>query len=134
MDDLLSNIRKWIEMKVDTLASGSPQMALFAPRMKKGIYNLIKQNVGKIEPIMPFLTDEDGNIDIGDMRSEIIDIFEGMPSGDYQVGAFRIVTDKASVKVEIPEGVLWSIIFGDLKTIKFGTKDVEDFIDLFNKK
>jgi hypothetical protein len=133
MEELLNNIRKWIEMKVDALASGSPQMVLFAPRMKKGIYNIIKQNIGKIEPIMPFITDEDGNIDIGDMRSEIVDIFEGMPSGDYQIGAFRIVTDKASVKVEIPEGVLWSVIFGDLKTIKFGTKDVEDFIDLFKR-
>ena len=133
MEELLSNIRQWVEMKIDALAAGSPQIALFAPRMKKGIYNLIKQNIGKIEPIMPFLTDEDGNIDIGDMKSEIIDIFEGMPSGEYQMGAFKIVTDKASVKVEIPEGVIWSIVFGDLKTIKFGTKDVEDLIELFSK-
>lgn len=133
MEDLLNNIKTWVEMKIDALAAGNPQMALFAPRIKKGIYNLIKQNIGKIEPIMPFLTDEDGNIDIGDMRSEVIDIFEGMPSGEYQMGAFRIVTDKASVKIEVPDGVLWQILLGDIKSVKFGTKDVEDLIDLFQK-
>lgn len=133
MEELLKNIKTWVEMKIDALAAGNPQMALFAPRIKKGIYNLIKQNIGKIEPIMPFLTDEDGNIDIGDMRSEVIDIFEGMPSGEYQMGAFRIVTDKASVKIEVPDGVLWQILLGDIKSVKFGTKDVEDLIDLFKK-
>lgn len=133
MEELLKNIKTWVEMKIDALAAGNPQMALFAPRIKKGIYNLIKQNVGKIEPIMPFITDEDGNIDIGDMRSEAIDIFEGMPSGEYQMGAFRIVTDKASVKIEVPDGVLWQILLGDIKSVKFGTKDVEDLIDLFQK-
>jgi hypothetical protein len=133
MEELLINIKTWVEMKIDALAAGNPQMALFAPRIKKGIYNLIKQNIGKIEPIMPFLTDEDGNIDIGDMRSEVIDIFEGMPSGEYQMGAFRIVTDKASVKIEVPDGVLWQILLGDIKSVKFGTKDVEDLIDLFKK-
>ncbi|MBO5803601.1 MAG: hypothetical protein J6R25_00775 [Bacteroidales bacterium] len=133
MEELLKNIKTWVEMKIDALAAGNPQMAIFAPRIKKGIYNLIKQNIGKIEPIMPFLTDEDGNIDIGDMRSEVIDIFEGMPSGEYQMGAFRIVTDKASVKIEVPDGVLWQILLGDIKSVKFGTKDVEDLIDLFQK-
>lgn len=133
MEELLKNIKTWVEMKIDALAAGNPQMVIFAPRIKKGIYNLIKQNIGKIEPIMPFLTDEDGNIDIGDMRSEVIDIFEGMPSGEYQMGAFRIVTDKASVKIEVPDGVLWQILLGDIKSVKFGTKDVEDLIDLFQK-
>lgn len=37
MDELLKNIRQWVEMKIDALAAGSPQIALFAPRMKKGI-------------------------------------------------------------------------------------------------
>ena len=79
MDELLSNIQRWIEMKIDALATGNPQMALFAPRIKKGIYNLIKQNIGKIEPIMPFLTDEDGNID------NITDLYQKSMSGSKKI-------------------------------------------------
>lgn len=131
MDEILDNIKEWVDMKIDALASGNPQMALFAPRLKRGIYNMIQQHIGQIEPLMPFLTDEQGRVDIGTMKEELLDIYNGMPKGEYMLGAFKVITDKGSIVVNIPDGVLWSIIFGDLKSVKFGTKDVEDLIDLF---
>lgn len=134
MDELLKVINVWIGQKVDALASTSPRLVLFAPRIKQGLSNILRQYSGKIEPLLPFLTDEDGRMNIGSMRDEILAIFGDMPKGEYQFGEFTIYTDKASVKVQLPQGQLWGILFGDLKTVKFGESDVEDLIDLFNSK
>lgn len=134
MDELLKVINVWIGQKVDALAATSPRLVLFAPRIKQGLSNILRQYSGKIEPLLPFLTDEDGRMNIGSMRDEILAIFGDMPKGEYQFGEFTIYTDKASVKVQLPQGQLWGILFGDLKTVKFGESDVEDLIDLFNSK
>jgi hypothetical protein len=134
MDELLKVINVWIGQKVDALAATSPRLVLFAPRIKQGLSNILRQYSGKIEPLLPFITDEDGRVNIGSMRDEILAIFGDMPKGEYQFGEFTIYTDKASVKVQLPQGQLWGILFGDLKTVKFGESDVEDLIDLFNSK
>lgn len=134
MDELLKVINVWIGQKVDALAATSPRLVLFAPRIKQGLSNILRQYSGKIEPLLPFITDEDGRMNIGSMRDEILAIFGDMPKGEYQFGEFTIYTDKASVKVQLPQGQLWGILFGDLKTVKFGESDVEDLIDLFNNK
>lgn len=134
MDELLKVINVWIGQKVDALAATSPRLVLFAPRIKQGLSNILRQYSGKIEPFLPFITDEDGRMNIGSMRDEILAIFGDMPKGEYQFGEFTIYTDKASVKVQLPQGQLWGILFGDLKTVKFGESDVEDLIDLFNNK
>jgi hypothetical protein len=134
MDELLKVINVWIGQKVDALAATSPRLVLFAPRIKQGLSNILRQYSGKIEPLLPFITDEDGRVNIGSMRDEILAIFGDMPKGEYQLGEFTIYTDKASVKVQLPQGQLWGILFGDLKTVKFGESDVEDLIDLFNSK
>lgn len=134
MDEILKVINVWIGQKVDALAATSPRLALFAPRIKQGLSNILRQYSGKIEPLLPFITDEDGRVNIGSMRDEILAIFGDMPKGEYQFGEFTIYTDKASVKVQLPQGQLWGILFGDLKTVKFGESDVEDLIDLFNNR
>lgn len=134
MDELLKVINVWIGQKVDALAATSPRLVLFAPRIKQGLSNILRQYSGKIEPFLPFITDEDGRMNIGSMRDEILAIFGDMPKGEYQFGEFTIYTDKASVKVQLPQGQLWGILFGDLKTVKFGESDVEDLIDLFNNR
>lgn len=134
MDELLKVINVWIGQKVDALAATSPRLVLFAPRIKQGLSNILRQYSGKIEPFLPFITDEDGRMNIGSMRDEILAIFGDMPKGEYQFGEFTIYTDKASLKVQLPQGQLWGILFGDLKTVKFGESDVEDLIDLFNNR
>lgn len=131
MDKLIKNLDEWIGYKVDAIVSNNQKLAFFAPRIKKGLHNLIVQNKSMIEQIMPFITDEEGNVDIGNMRNEILSIWNDMPQGKYQMGAFTIETDKGWIKLHIPETALYNILLGDLKSVKFGTNDVEDFIDLF---
>jgi hypothetical protein len=133
MDELLRNIQKWIDRKVDALAADNPRLMLLSPRLKKGLYNYIAQNKSMIEPLMPFITDENGGIDIGSMKDEIMDIWNSMPQGEYDLKGFKIYTDKSSVKIEIPKTPLFSILLGDIKTIKFNDVDIEEFLDLFKR-
>lgn len=133
MDELLRNIQKWIDRKVDMLAAENPRIMLLSPRLKKGLYNYVAQNKSMIEPIMPFITDEEGNIDIGSMRDEVMDIWDNMPQGEYDLKGFKVYTDKSSVKIEIPKTPLFSILLGDIKTIKFSDTDIEEFLDLFKR-
>ena len=133
MDELLRNIQKWIDRKVDGLAAENPRIMLLSPRLKKGLYNYVAQNKSMIEPIMPFITDEEGNIDIGSMRDEVMDIWDNMPQGEYDLKGIKVHTDKSSVKIEIPKTPLFSILLGDIKTIKFNDVDIEEFLDLFKR-
>lgn len=133
MEKILDTINQWIDIKIDSLASNNPNIALSSPRIKRGLHNILKQNKEAIEALMPFLTDDEGNIDIHNLKSEVLTIFNGLPQGEYEIGSMKILTDRGLMTLIIPDNILWRVFLGDIKSIKFNTNDIEELLNLFNR-
>lgn len=134
MNELMTNIRKWIAMKVDALAADSTRIGRNADKFTDTLYTMLEGYIGDIDILLPFITDKNGNIEVHNLKDELLDIFENMPKREYTFKSLKINTDKSSVVIEIPDTFVWNLLVGDLRKIKFGTQDVEDFINLFNKE
>jgi hypothetical protein len=134
MNELMTNIRKWIAMKVDALAADSTRIGRNADKFTDTLYTMLEGYIGDIDILLPFITDKNGNIEVYNLKDELLDIFENMPKREYTFKNLKINTDKSSVIIEIPDTFVWNLLVGDLRKIKFGTQDVEDFINLFNKE
>jgi hypothetical protein len=134
MNELMTNIRKWIAMKVDALAADSTRIGRNADKFTDTLYTMLEGYIGDIDILLPFITDKNGNIEVHNLKDELLDIFENMPKREYTFKGLKINTDKSSVIIEIPDTFVWNLLVGDLRKIKFGTQDVEDFINLFNKE
>lgn len=130
----MTNIRKWIAMKVDALAADSTRIGRNADKFTDTLYTMLEGYIGDIDILLPFITDKNGNIEVHNLKDELLDIFENMPKREYTFKGLKINTDKSSVIIEIPDTFVWNLLVGDLRKIKFGTQDVEDFINLFNKE
>lgn len=130
----MTNIRKWIAMKVDALAADSTRIGRNADKFTDTLYTMLEGYIGDIDILLPFITDKNGNIEVHNLKDELLDIFENMPKREYTFKGIKINTDKSSVIIEIPDTFVWNLLVGDLRKIKFGTQDVEDFINLFNKE
>ena len=134
MNELMTNVRKWIAMKVDALAADNTRIGRNAGKFTDTLYTMLEGYIGDIDILLPFITDKNGNIEVHNLKDELLDIFENIPKREYTFKGLKINTDKSSVIIEIPDTFVWNLLVGDLRKIKFGTQDVEDFINLFNKE
>jgi hypothetical protein len=89
-NQLMTNIRAYLYSQINTISEGSPAINLFKPFLNRAIDN----NLYKIEPMLDFIADKDGNIDIENIISEMRDsILTSQPFtvnlpvlGDVEIG------------------------------------------------
>jgi hypothetical protein len=89
-NQLMTNIRAYLYSQINTISEGNPAINLFKPFLNRAIDN----NLYKIEPMLDFIADKDGNIDIENIISEMRDsILTSQPFtvnlpvlGDVEVG------------------------------------------------
>lgn len=89
-NQLMTNIRAYLYSQINTISEGNPAINLFKPFL----YRAIDNNLYKIEPMLDFIADKDGNIDIENIISEMRDsVLTSQPFtvnlpvlGDVEVG------------------------------------------------
>lgn len=89
-NQLMTNIRAYLYSQINTISEGNPAINLFKPLLHRAIDN----NLFKVEPILDFIADKDGNIDIENIISEMRDsVLTSQPFtvnlpvlGDIEVG------------------------------------------------
>lgn len=89
-NQLMTNIRAYLYSQINTISEGNPAINLFKPFLNRAIDN----NLYKVEPMLDFIADKDGNIDIENIISEMRDsILTSQPFtvnlpvlGDVEVG------------------------------------------------
>jgi hypothetical protein len=89
-NQLMTNIRAYLYSQINTISEGNPAINLFKPFLNRAIDN----NLYKIEPMLDFIADKDGNIDIENIISEMRDsILTSQPFtvnlpvlGDVEIG------------------------------------------------
>lgn len=89
-NQLMTNIRAYLYSQINTISEGNPAINLFKPLL----YRAIDNNLYKVEPMLDFIADKDGNIDIENIISEMRDsILTSQPFtvnlpvlGDVEIG------------------------------------------------
>lgn len=121
-------ISKWLIEQIDIAIENNPRLSFISKRLKSGVVKLIDQNIDKLKAIEPFITDENGNVDIKSISQELISAFEEMPERDYQISGIDIRVGKGNVSVNFPDSLL-STLFLDHNRLVFTKTDLLNLLN-----
>lgn len=121
-------VSKWLIEQIDIAIENNPRLSFISKRLKNGVVKLIDQNIDKLKAIEPFITDENGNVDIKSISQELISAFEEMPERDYQISGIDIRVGKGNVSVNFPDSLL-STLFLDHNRLVFTKTDLLNLLN-----
>lgn len=121
-------VSKWLIEQIDIAIENNPRLSFISKRLKSGVVKLIDQNIDKLKAIEPFITDENGNVDIKSISQELISAFEEMPERDYQISGIDIRVGKGNVSVNFPDSLL-STLFLDHNRLIFTKTDLLNLLN-----
>lgn len=121
-------VSKWLIEQIDIAIENNPRLSFISKRLKSGVVKLIDQNIDKLKAIEPFITDENGNVDIKSISQELVSAFEEMPERDYQISGIDIRVGKGNVSVNFPDSLL-STLFLDHNRLIFTKTDLLNLLN-----
>lgn len=127
---LKTAVCKWLDKHIDTLLEKSPVANIFKHRIHKGIKEIILGNID-FDMILPFLTDEDGFLNIKDLKNEIIDSIQSMPQYKYEIGGTEVCIGNGKIALTMKDNIISSIFLGGVNQVIFGISDLEDLFNMF---
>lgn len=130
---IITAIQMWADSKIDTVMASHPRMAVIAPRLKQGIQNLIAKNDKNIENTLLFFTDQEGNLDVGNVFEEAIKAFEEMPITHKHSMGIDFAIGKGEVVARMPDNFFTSFLLGDTGALKLTGDDIMELKELLIK-
>lgn len=131
MTDLQEKIKdtatSWLNAKLDGVIEANPRLSVFSKHIRRGLTRKIDEMVPKLEGIMPFITDDDGKLDIGSISTELLNAFDEMPVKTYSLLGIDIKIGKGVATASIPSNVLTDLIF-DNGCITLTRADIEELL------
>ena len=125
--------QQWITTQIDMAVEHNPRLSFIAHRLKDGLSNTLANKIDKIDPYLPFITDDNGQLNIGSASEELLSAFDEMPIRDYDFMGLDVSIGKGEVVVSFPDNIFTSI-FLDHNRLTFGKEDLMDLAKLLNKK
>ena len=125
--------QQWITTQIDMAVEHNPRLSFIARRLKDGLCNTLANKIGKIDPYLPFITDERGNVNIGSVSDELLSAFDEMPIRDYDFMGLDVSVGKGKIVVSFPDNIFTNI-FLDHNRLTFDKEDLMDLVKLFNEK
>ena len=125
--------QQWITTQIDMAVEHNPRLSFIARRLKDGLCNTLANKIDKIDPYLPFITDERGNVNIGSVSDELLSAFDEMPIRDYDFMGLDVSVGKGKIVVSFPDNIFTNI-FLDHNRLTFGKEDLMDLVKLFNEK
>lgn len=125
--------QQWITTQIDMAVEHNPRLSFIARRLKDGLCNTLANKIGKIDPYLPFITDERGNVNIGSVSDELLSAFDEMPIRDYDFMGLDVSVGKGKIVVSFPDNIFTNI-FLDHNRLTFGKEDLIELVKLLNEK
>lgn len=119
--------RTWIAQQVDSAVEHNPRLAFIAKRLKDGLGNALANKVDTLDAYLPFITDENGKINVQSVSEELLNAFEEMPVRDYEVMGLDVSVGKGRIVALFPENILTSL-FLDNNRLVIGRADLEELV------
>jgi hypothetical protein len=132
-EKIISGVLKWLDTRIDTLANENIVLALASTTIKKGASNWL--NSIDISPIIPFITDKNGAIDVTTTVSDVMQSLKVMPVQSKELGGgFKIDIGNGSVILYLPNTSFVQFLSGGLSKIKFEEYDFLELADYINQE
>ena len=125
--------QQWIATQIDMAVEHNPRLSFIARRLKDGLCNTLANKIDKIDPYLPFITDERGSMNIGSVSDELLSAFDEMPVRDYDFMGLDVSVGKGKIVVSFPDNIFTNI-FLDHNRLTFDKEDLMDLVKLFNEK
>jgi hypothetical protein len=120
--------QRWICAQIDVAVEHNPRLAFIAKRLKDGLGNTLAKKVDMIDAYLPFITDENGRMNIQSVGEELLNAFDEMPMRSYEYMGLNIELGKGYITVIFPDNILASL-FLDNNMLRIGRADIQE---LFN--
>jgi hypothetical protein len=118
----------WVNEQVDIAVSNNPRLSFIAKRLKDGLAKVISNNVGKVEMLEPFITDDNGEVNIKSISEELLNAFEQMPEYEYHFNGIDVAVGKGHVSIIFPDSFLANM-FLDHHKLVYDKEDITEFIN-----
>ena len=125
--------QQWITTQIDMAVEHNPRLSFIARRLKDGLCNTLANKIDRIDPYLPFITDERGNMNIGSVSDELLSAFGEMPIRDYDFMGLDVSVGKGEIVVSFPDNIFTNI-FLDHNRLTFGKEDLMELAKLLNEK
>lgn len=119
--------RTWIAQQVDSAVEHNPRLAFIAKRLKDGLGNALANKVDALDAYLPFITDENGRINVQSVSEELLNAFEEMPVRDYEVMGMDVTVGKGRIVALFPDN-LFTNLFLDNNRLVITRADIMELI------
>lgn len=134
-EKLTRAVREWGNNLVDTFVSGKPGLKPVSVYLKRGLNNAMTRFDGKVQEsvdnVMMFIGDENGNYDMKSVFDDLIQMFKEMDETPVKLGMLDATVGKGVIKINIPDNVFASLLFGKAGAIKITESDIIELKDMF---
>jgi hypothetical protein len=129
---LVTTAQRWLSQQIDIAVEHNPRLSFIAKRLKDGLRNTVTNKVDMIDPYLPFITDEKGQLNIHSVSEELLNAFDEMPVRDYQYMGLDIEVGKGRIAVMFPDNIFTNL-FLDNNKLMLNRTDLQDLISMFNE-
>lgn len=123
---------KWITEQVDIAVEHNPRLAYISKRLKDGLCNTLANKIDKIDPYLPYFTDENGEFNIKSISEELLNAFSEMPIRDYEVMGLNMQVGKGQVVVMFPDNIFTNLLLDNNKLL-IERADIQELINMIGK-
>lgn len=124
--------QKWVAQQVDVAVEHNPRLSFISKRLKDGLSQMIVNKVDKIDGLLPFITDANGQLNVTSLSEELLNAFEEMPISEYYLMGLDIEVGKGSIVVSFPDNIFTSL-FLDNNKLLIGRDELMRFVELLKK-
>lgn len=132
---LVNSVELWADERISDLAVSNPVFAPMAKYMKRGIHNILvqkdKEITEKIEGIMLFVADENGNYNKEELFDDMMNFFKTMKPYKFEQGFIKCTIGEGSILFELPDNQLTSFIMGGNNAIRITEPDFIQLKSIF---
>lgn len=122
-------IDQWLSTIIDELM---PDTSL-RYRAKRGISKIIHDKLN-IEMIVPFLEDEDGNLDIDNLSTELMEMLATLPPQNMTIGPVEVEFSGKDVRISWPKNIITTMLMGEIGSVRLNAEDISELVKLIKQQ
>lgn len=121
-------LQSWVDSKIDNLVNAHPNLAVASVYLKRGMKNCIihyDERINSfIDKMAMFICDEDGNINIDTVFSDLMSAFANMPEQEFRFGFVNGTLGKGVIRIILPQNLFARLLFSDIEAIRITKEDL----------
>ena len=123
--------KAWLSQQIDIAVEHNPRLSFIAARLKDGLGTTIANKIDMIDPYLPFITNNKGEINIQSVSEELLNAFDEMPVRSYPYMGLTIEVGKGRVVVMFPDNILTNLFLDNNKLV-LTRADLQDLFTIIN--